>query len=272
MQIIGQYLLQFGRGATVQALSAEGFRIRSSSRAIDFGTVRSRLEYEEVLRLRRMAYVHAKKVPADTRDADMGDALDARARILVARHHGRVVASLRLMFPESASDRLQHEDFLELPSHLPPREQMAEVFKACTHPGYRGSDLFYELLMRAGLAILQAGRRYALMSATDALAPVYERFGFRRTGVAYQHPTMRMRHHLMILDVAHVVAGTGINPLFWNLVGGWRLWSFGRLCGVVAVDPWTQVRVRLLRLFRPAAELLRLFHESRLRARRATAH
>jgi predicted GNAT family N-acyltransferase len=264
---IGQYLLRFGSGTTVQELCAEGFRIRSSSRALDFGSIRTAEEYNEVLRLRRLAYVHAKKISADAKDVDMADAYDARSRILVAKHRGRVVATARLMFPESTADRLNHEDFLEIPPLLPPREQMVEVFKTCTHPGYRGSDLFYTLLMHVGLVILQSGRRYALMSATDSLAPVYERFGFRRSGASYQHPSMRLRHHLMVLDVAGVVAGAGINPIFWNLVGGWELWNFGKLCGIVATDRWTRVRVRLWRLLRPVARVARMLYERRLRAR-----
>lgn len=269
-EVIGQYLLQFANGATVQELRALGFRLRSSSQAIDFSSLRSDEEYGEVLRLRRLAYVHARKVSADAKDVDMADAFDARSRILVAKHHGRVVGTARLMFPESDTDRLNHEDFLELPAGLPPRQEMVEVFKTCTHPGYRGSDLFYALLQHVALVILQAGRRYAIMSATDALAPVYLRFGFRRVGTSYEHPAMRMRHHLMLLDVARVIEGVGISPLYWNLMRCWELWRFGKLCGVVATDPWTTTRVRCWRLLRPVASLIRMAYERRLRAPAAT--
>ena len=266
-EIIGQYLLQFVAGATVQELRAHGFRLRSSSQAIDFGSLRTDEEYGEVLHLRRLAYVHARKVSADAKDVDMADAFDARSRILVAKHRGQLVGTARLMFPESETDRLNHEDFLELPPGLPPRLETVEVFKTCTHPGYRGSDLFYTLLQHVALVILQAGRRYALMSATDGLAPVYRRFGFRHAGASYQHPAMRMRHHLMVLDVARVIEGVGISPLHWNLMRCWELWSFGKVCGVVATDPWTTARVHAWRLLRPAAHLVRVAYERRLRRR-----
>jgi predicted GNAT family N-acyltransferase len=268
LEIIGQYLLRFGAGATVKQLCAEGYRIHSSRGALDLGSMQTQGEYQEVLRLRRLAYVEAKKVSADTKHLDMADAFDARSRVLVAKHRGEVVGTVRLMFPQTAEDALKHEDFLPLPP-LPPRERLVEVSKACTHPGYRGSDLFYRMLMHAGLVILQSGRRYALMSATDSLAPIYERFGFRRTGACYDHPSMRLRHHLMLLDVADVVEGTGINPLFWNLVGGWELWKFGRLCGIVSGDPWTSVRVRLWRLLHPVAQVVRILYQRRLRSRGA---
>lgn len=260
---IGQYLLRFGSEATVAALCEAGFRIPASSRALDVGSVRTREEYEDVLRLRRLAYVHARKLSEDTKDVDLADGFDRRSRILVARHRGRTVATSRLLFPESAADRLNHDELVELPPGLPPREQLVEVFKTCTHPAYRGSDLFTTFLQHVGLTVLQAGRRYALMSATDGLARVYERFGFRRVGVSYEHPRMRLRHHVMLLDVASVVAARRIGPIAWNLVAGRALWSFARLCGAVPGDPWSVTRVRLYALFRPLAGLARALHERR---------
>jgi predicted GNAT family N-acyltransferase len=266
-EIIGQYLLQFAAGATIQELRAHGFHLRSSSQAIDFDSLRTDEEYGEVLRLRRLAYVHARKVSADAKDVDMADAFDAHSRILVAKHRGQVVGTARLMFPDSETDRLNHEEFLELPPGLPPRTELVEVFKTCTHPGYRGSDLFYALLQHVALVIVQSGRRYALMSATDSLAPIYQRFGFRPAGASYEHPGMRMRHHLMLLDVARVIEGVGVSPLYWNLMRGWEVWRFGRMCGVVATDPWTTARVHLWRLLRPAAHVVRMVYERRLRRR-----
>jgi predicted GNAT family N-acyltransferase len=264
LEVIGQYLLQFGSGTTVSELCAEGFHVPASSRALDFGAVRSAAEYAEVLRLRRLAYVHARKLSEDTKDVDMADGFDSRSRILVARHQGRAVATSRLMFPTSGAERLNHEEFLELPPGLPPREQVVEVFKTCTHPAYRGSDLFYTFLKHIGLTIIQSGRRYALMSATDSLAPVYERFGFRRVGVTYQHPRMRMRHHLMLLDVASVVSARRIDPISWNLVAGYELWSFARLCGALPGDLASTARVRLYALFKPLARIVRDLYARRL--------
>ncbi len=251
----------------MQGLCAGGFRVPSSSGAIDYCSVRTAEEYQEVLRLRRLAYQHAKKISADAKDVDMGDGFDASSRILVAKHRGRIVGTVRLMFPQTATDPLKHEDFLPLPSDLPPRDQLVEVSKACTHPGYRGSDIFYSLLKHTALTAIQAGRRYGLMSATDSLAPIYARFGLRKVGTSYVHPSMRLRHHLMVIDMDRVVAGRGIGPIFWNLMGGYELWSHARRCGVVDDDPRQVARVQLLRLFGPLASLARWLYTRRLRAR-----
>jgi predicted GNAT family N-acyltransferase len=253
-EILGQYLLQFGEGATVQRLKSTGFRVRSSSRALEFGCVSSEEEYHEVLALRRLAYVHAGKVSAEIVDEDMADALDASSRIVVAKHRGRVVATVRLYFPRGPASRLKHEDFLALPPGFPARDDVVEFSKFCTDPEFRGSDLFYTLVKRCALSTMQSGRRYALMSCTASLAPAYARVGFRKVaGGSYVHPTMHLEHDLMIGDVARIVSGKHVNPVVWNLMGGWELWTFAKRCGVAPQRAWLEARVALWRLFKPLA-------------------
>lgn len=250
-EMIGQYLLQFGPGASLKDLRATGFEIVSSSRALEFGCVRSDEEYRDILELRRLAYVHAKKVSADVKDVEMADAFDARSRILYARYRGKMVASVRLMFPRGASDALKHEEYLRLPETLPSRTDLVEVSKACTHPDFRGSDLFYSMMKQTALTTVQSGRKFVLMSCTDSLLPIYAKLGLRKFGAGYDHPSMRLRHHLCLGDVARMVAGEGLNPVFWNVVIGHELWEFAARCGVVPRTPWLRLRVRLWRLFKP---------------------
>jgi predicted GNAT family N-acyltransferase len=270
-ELLGQYLLQFGGGATVKDLCAAGFRIPASSLAFEFGYARTAEEYDEVLRLRRLAYVHARKISAEARAVDMADGFDARSRILVAKHRGRVVGTMRLYYPEAGADRLMHEGFVELPPGLPPRTELVELFKACTHPAYRGGDLFYALVRFAALTLVQSGRRYALMSATDALAPIYARVGFRRTGASYVHPGMGLRHHVMLADTRSVIEGKDINPVFWNLMDGYAIWSFARMGGAVGGGLRDAARVQLWRLFRPLAALVRGLYSFGSRRRRPPA-
>ncbi len=266
-ELIGQYLLQFGPGASVQDLRATGFRVRSSSRALEFGCVSSEGEYRQVLALRRLAYLQAKKISAEVKDVEMADGYDARARILVAKHRGRVIATVRLVFPRGEDDRLKHEDFLALPPDLPPRAQIVEFSKFCTDPEFRGSDLFYTLVKRSALTTMQSGRRFALMSCTEALAPLYARVGFRKVGAAYVHPSMRLEHHLMLGEVARIVSGKGVNPVVWNLMGGWDLWSFAKRCGVAPRSAWLEARVAFYRLFKPLARLAAAIYVRRNGAR-----
>jgi predicted GNAT family N-acyltransferase len=267
-ELIGQYLLQFGPGASLAQLRETGFEVVSSSRALEFGCVRTDEEYREVLELRRLAYVHAKKASADVKDVDMADDFDARSRILVAKYRGRVVASARLMFPRHAEDALKHEEFLSLPATLPPRDEIVEISKVCTHPAFRGSDLFYGILKQAALTVVQSGRKWFLMSCTDSLLPVYAKVGLRKIGAGYLHPTMKLAHHVCLGDVAGMIAGKRINPIVWNVVIGHELYDFAARCGAVPRTAWWRLRVRLWRLFRPLGYLAVALHARRARGGR----
>ncbi len=253
-EVIGQYLLQFGPGATPEQLRNEGFRVRSTSRAFDFGCVRSEEDYGEVLALRRLAYVHAGKAGSDTAAEEMGDAFDARSRILTAKYRGRMVGSVRVMFPRTEADPLKHEEYCTLPK-LPPRSEIVEASKACTHPDFRRSDLFYSLARQAGLVTLQSGRRYILLSCTDSLVRLYKKLGYKDLGVSYVHRTMGLRHHVMLGDVLSMLVG-GMNPILWNVVGGPEVWEYAKRCGIVRRSAWNELRVRAFCLFKPLGALL----------------
>lgn len=263
---IAQYLLRFGPGTSVRELRANGFELRCTSRAFDFGCVRNDDDYREVLALRRLAYVHARKVGAEARDEDMADGFDAQSRILVARHQGRVVASVRLMFPQGPGDPLKHAEYLELPRTMPSRDRLVEVSKACTHPDFRGSDLFYSMMKLTALTTAQAGRQFIFMSCTDGLLGIYRKLGMRKLGTGYVHPTMGLVHHVMIGDAARMIAGDGMNPIFWNVVIGHDLWLFAKRCGAVSWSAALAVRVAMRRLFAPLGSLAALYVRS-LRAR-----
>lgn len=261
-ETIGQYLLQFGPGATPDQLRAEGLRVRSTSRAFDFGSVSSEAEYAEVLALRRLTYVHAKKVPPDAADADMGDEFDARSRIITARYRGTLIGSTRVVFARTDGDRLKHDDYVQLPSWLPPRSEIIESSKTCTHPDFRGNDLFYSLLKQMAIVTLGAGRRWLLMSCTDSLRLLYRKLGCVDVGVTYLHPTMGIKHHVMLGDVLSMVVG-GMNPIAWNLAVGPDLWNYAKRCGVVPRSRWLEVRIRLIQLLKPVAMIV----DARMRRR-----
>jgi N-acyl amino acid synthase FeeM len=254
-ETIGQYLLQFGPGATPGQLRAERLPVRSMSRAFDFACATTEEEYAEVLALRKLAYVHAKKVSPDVPDARMGDEFDAQSRIIVARHQGRLVGSTRVVFARTDADRLKHDDYVKLPGWLPPRTEMIESSKTCTHPDFRGNDLFASVLKQMAIVTLGSGRRWLLMSCTDSLRPLYKKLGCRDVGVTYVHPTMGLRHHVMIGDVVSMVCG-GMNPIAWHFAIGTDLYRFAKHCGVVPRSLRLAARVRLIRCLAPVAALI----------------
>ena len=264
---IGQYLLRFGPGASVQQLRETGFHVRSSSRAMDFGAVRSEEEYREVLALRRLAYVHAGKAGPEATDEQMADALDARSRILVAKYRGRIVATVRLLFPPTPDAPLKHEDYVALPAGTPPRDEIVELSKFCTHPEFRGSDLFYTLVKHCALTTLQSARRFAVMSCTDEPVKAYGRSSASGPGRLLRPPDDGLEHHLMMAEAARVVSGKHVNPVVWNLMGGWDLWSFATPLRRGAGEQALAARVAVWRLFGPLARAAVALHLRRKGAR-----
>ncbi|MEK7690857.1 MAG: GNAT family N-acyltransferase, partial [Bdellovibrionota bacterium] len=136
---VGQFLMQFGADVSPVKLREQGFLPLSVVSGVDFSFVRTAAEYQEVLQLRLGAYASAGKVKSDRKPEQMGDEFDSRARILIGRHRGKVVASMRLMY-HSSDDQLEHEQFVALPDDFPAREEAVEITRVCTDPEYRGSD------------------------------------------------------------------------------------------------------------------------------------
>jgi hypothetical protein len=255
-ELIGQYLLQFGAEVTPEALRAQGFRVRSSTPAFDFGWVRTEDEYRQVLELRRRTFVDAGLVGPQTRAEELGDASDARSRILIAKHRGRVVGTIRVTYSDGPEQPFQLEPYFAQAPGAPPREQVVESSKVCTEPSWRGGDLFYVLVRLAALATIQAGRRYMLMSCADELLGLYSRLGFRQLGVRFTHPKVGVQAHLLLGDIPDLVAGRGINPVVWNVAAGYELWRFAQRAGLVPGGPARELRMLGLRLFKPLAPLL----------------
>lgn len=216
LEIIGQYLLQFNSSTDVKLLRQEGFLVRSASDAFSYSYVKTEQDYLEVLSLRKEAYSGVGKLDPNLPTEKAGDIFDSRARILTVKHHGKIVGSMRMMF-HADDDQTEHEQFVKLPPAFPPKHDMAEVTRICTHPSYRGSDLFYSIIQQMILIPAQANRRWILGSATPKLLPLYERIGFTVTETKYSHADLgNEEHFLMLIDIPKLLCGRGVGPAVWN--------------------------------------------------------
>jgi hypothetical protein len=161
--------------------------------------------YHEVLRLRLAAYRSVGKVPAGFAAEDMADRYDECSVHVIAHAGTGVAGAVRVFLPTFGGPVLQHEEWLALPSSLPPPFELAEPFKACTHPDRRGSGLLLTLIGGVVRLTVSAGRRWILFSATEELAGVYRRIGgecVTSLDHTYIHPVIGVRHELMLADAA----------------------------------------------------------------------
>jgi predicted GNAT family N-acyltransferase len=257
-ETFGQYLLQFGIPVSVRDLRKEGFRVRSTQSAVDFSFVRARSEYNEVLDLRKLAYSEAGKFDESEPSAKMGDVFDAKSKILIARHRGKVVGSLRITF-HAPEEKNEYQQYVELPKTFPGNDEMVVLSRICTHPEYRGSDLLYGLMKQCLLTVLQSKKRYLLGGASDALIPLYVKLGFRRQHIFFRHGALNeTKEEIILADAFKILSGTDISASVWNEHYS-DLTNYNSLNGDI---PWTSAMKLRVKSYRALACFKRMFKKA----------
>jgi len=217
-ELIGQYLIQFGDGTSLTTLREEGLYLKSLVAGLDYTFVKTENEFMETLQLRHSANLVAGKIPTGFAAREMSDMYDARSRIINWSHRDQCVGTVRITFCER-NEALELEDYMAIPSHFPRRDQIAEIGRAATHPDYRKSDLFYNLLQRVALLCLQAKRPFVIISTTEELLPMYQRVGLIDSKITYQHNLYPEKlQHVLHADVTRILAGDNVGVVAWNML------------------------------------------------------
>lgn len=254
LDLIGQYLFQFGPSVSPDELRKEQLYVGTVNPAITFSNVRTEEEYRKVLELRRLAWISAGKFTGEIAAEKFADAYDARARILTASYKGEIIASLRLVFPQE-NEKLEHEQYIELPPGLPRMDELVEITRVVVHPDFRGIDLLYLLFKQTALTCIQAGKRYILGNSEKSLLPMYRKLGFEVLPVEFEIEKLGIRPSLFLGDVHKAVAGIGVNPLVWNFMYS-ELVQFMSTNDLMRFGPSANIRMATFRLFKPLTSFL----------------
>ena len=254
-QIIGQYLIQFGEGVSVDDLRRHDMAPRSISSSLEFSFVRTLEDYQQVLELRLLAYRAAQKVPGHFVAADMADIYDTRSRIVIGKHKGRVIATAGLVFNEY-HDRMEIEESIHWPEMLPRRDEMVEVIRNCTHPSFRGSDLLMAMFQFIAITVMQSKRQYVVIGCTPELVTLYSRIGMERQDIDYRHRKLGdIPHTVMLGNIPKTMSGATVNPLFWNAV--WAPTTKYMIdSAILNLTQSDRARMNIYRLFGPISLLL----------------
>ena len=250
LETISQYILQFAPDANVQNVKSEFSKIKFASNTFDYSFVRSMKDYQEVLDLRKTAYSNAGKVDSNIALEAMGDSFDSCARILTVRHKSRLVASCRIMFHDTG-DETEIHSIVKIPDSFPRLEEMTVITRTCTHPEYRGSDLLDSVVKQMALVSIQAQRRYALGFAAGSLIPLWNKLGFKSTGIKFKHPNLNnIEHEVLIADFQKIISGNGISLGTWNRVYK-TLVEFAETSHIVSLSPITKAKLNFYRGLAP---------------------
>lgn len=251
--IIGQYLLQFTDAESLSDLREANFLPLSVEKSTDFYFLKSEEDYEEVLKLRLMAHSEGGTVDETLSPNDMGDLFDSNSRILIGKRKGQLIASARIHF-NVLEEPMEHEKYIEWPEHLPRRDQIFEISRACTHPDFRRNDLMAGLLRIMSATCIQPQRPWVLISSTEELLDFYLKVGLEDTGLRYTHPIYKGNQCVLLAHSSEMLMGKTSHPMYWNVV--WRP-VFDHLVetGILRPDPMDRARIRVYKLMFPIAQL-----------------
>lgn len=220
-QALGQYLIQFSNVDSLETLRVAGMAPKSVALGVDFYNLKKEEDYLEVLELRRLAHTLDGNLKREVTSLEMGDINDARARIVIGKYRGKVVATARIRYNE-LEQPMEHEAHVPWPRELPRRDQIIEISRVATHPDFRRNDLLAALIRHICDNVVQSDRPWLIFSCLDKMIPFYEKLGFRQTGLRHTEPIWKEDRvlNVMIVNILDMVVGRNVNPFYWNVV--WR--------------------------------------------------
>ncbi len=247
--VIAQYMAQFGDVDSLREFRDSGFAPFGINESIEYSVVRTEADYREVLNLRHLAYLADNKIAKSAKVNDVADIHDSRARILICKFRGKTIATARLTFHE-IGDVTEHEEFIPWSNELPRRDESVEVTRACTHPDFRRTGLFFALIRYVVITATQAGRSWVVTSSTEDLVPMYRFVGLSDMGITYNHPDLNdLKHFVLVANMYDALSGRSVGVAAWSQV--WRDAFPYMSPNAVAQDTVSRARIALYRLLGP---------------------
>jgi predicted GNAT family N-acyltransferase len=218
LEALAEFLFLAFPGTSVKALMDEGWPAMALRRALRFRYAHTKDEFSQVLDLRLLAAQgDGRWLDADDNSV-MVDSYDIHSRQIMCIAGERLVGSARLVFNDRDESRAEHTGYqVKLPAWLW-KGGFVEVSRLCTHPDYRGADVFLFMLQHLGRIVVTSGNAYMLTNCVDSLVPIYERFGAKNLGLRFDSPFMQGRKlNLLVFDCKKVCAGVGVHPIYYSL-------------------------------------------------------
>ena len=247
---LGQYAAQFGDYESIDDLKESGLMVKNFSIFSEVGYCRTKEEFEEVLDLRKRAYESRIQDPSKrigVKAEEFTDIYDTRARILIIKHKGKIVASMRLIFNDNGQ-AMEQEGYVTLPKDFPDISDIIEVSRACIDPAYRSSDLFIRMLKQALYISIETRRDWFIIAAPTDLISLYRRCGYKPTKLKYTVQEVAGAENveltLMMFNMKRGIRGETVNPLIWGFWGK-ELLQFAKENGMIRLRPTERFRLSI---------------------------
>jgi len=245
--LAGEYILQFGQAHSVAEIRNTGLNLKNAKNAILNDSVKTEKDYQEVIELRKRAYLRYSSGDSP----ELSDHFDANSRILTARHQGKIVGTLRLIF-HKPGDVLEVGEHLKVPENFPAHEELIEASRLAVDPDYQLSSVVLDLQRQMFVVMVQTGRRFMVGATPDHLSENYKRIGAEVIKEIHYSPKScpNLKLYLMVLDLYDILANPErVGPVMWNRMYD-KLADYTERHEMIHMSELKKLSRRIYRLFR----------------------
>ncbi|MBC7662064.1 MAG: PilZ domain-containing protein [Chitinophagaceae bacterium] len=253
-EALAEFLLIAKPGMSITEMKKMGWSVTHMQRAIRFRYAGTTKDMQAILEL-RLAASQQEGFWAGMRDPSvMLDAFDAYARKIICIVGSKTVASARLVFNDGQRSKSEHASYgAKIPAWLW-NEGFLEASQLCTHPDYRGADVFHFLLQHLTRITAISEAKHLVIHATEALIPVYQRLGAKNLKAKVEVPSMPGTVlYLMSFDCSSGAMALGGNPLTYN-VAFKKMTEFTAQQGLLNIAPHHEIYRRTIGMIEPLAQ------------------
>ncbi len=192
---------------------------KSIKSALTYRAVTTESEYEQVLKLRYLAYSAHGKVKQGSTWKEQGEGLRNEGTLIAGFLGSKMICTAELRFkdgtiPFRLSKYVENVEKLAAIS-----DKTVEINKLALHPKAQGSDLIVGIMQKIHGILVTKGGYDVLIAATDKLAPLYFRIGFKKSGLECPHPYLAdQKLNVLILPKHLYLQARQINPVAWVAV------------------------------------------------------
>ncbi len=197
-------------------LAENGLLSKQLREGLSFRPVATDGEYEEVLKLRFLAYAAHGKVPEGATWRQQGEGRDREGLLIGSFLNGQLVACMEIRFgagplPLKTLALIGRSDVPGVDL-----KNVVEVNRLAIHPSVQGSDIVLGLFQLVHAILVNRGGLDILIMATDKLSSLYEGIGAKSYGIRIPHPFLKGEHlNLLVLRKDVYLKAKGLNALTW---------------------------------------------------------
>jgi class 3 adenylate cyclase len=192
---------------------------KSLKQGLSYRIVKDSKDYEKVLKLRFKAYGAHGKVKTGSRWQDQGEGLENEGTIVAGFLGSKLISTVELRFSDTSIPFRMLKYFPDGKLPLEANRRTVEFNKLAIHPSAQGSDILIGMFQRIHSICVGKGGYDVIIAATDKLAPLYMRVGFKKSTIRMPHPYLPDQPlWLLIMPMEYYMEAKQINPVAWVTV------------------------------------------------------